>query len=108
MSEAYDRGKLVELFGDDPGTLSEVEREFLETARSVEREISTTENLLAIARAAHRLKGAAGVIGAVPLHALAKSVEIAAKASDLKTVRGLSPEMRREVERVAAQVAAHA
>ena len=33
MSPAYDRDKLVELFGDDPATLAEVEREFLDTAR---------------------------------------------------------------------------
>ena len=26
MSDAYDRDKLVELFGDDPATLAEVER----------------------------------------------------------------------------------
>ena len=33
---AYDRTKLVELFGEDPKTLAEVEREFLETARVAE------------------------------------------------------------------------
>ena len=32
--QAYDRDKLVELFGDDPATLAEVEREFLDTART--------------------------------------------------------------------------
>ena len=37
--QAYDRDKLVELFGDDPRTLAEVEREFLDTARDVAREI---------------------------------------------------------------------
>ena len=38
MSEAYDRDKLVELFGNDPAILAEVEREFLDTARGAERE----------------------------------------------------------------------
>jgi len=36
-SPAYDRAKLVELFGDDPRTLAEVEREFLDTARVAEQ-----------------------------------------------------------------------
>ena len=64
MSAAYDRDRLVELFGDDPETLAEVEREFFETARDAEREIAATDDLAAIARAAHRLKGASGMIGA--------------------------------------------
>ena len=33
--KAYDRDKLVELFGNDPGTISAVEREFYDTARDV-------------------------------------------------------------------------
>ena len=37
---AYDRSKLIELFGDDAATLAEVERDFLETARDAEREIA--------------------------------------------------------------------
>ena len=61
---AYDRTKLVELFGEDPKTLAEVEREFLETARVAEREIVNTTDCNQIARAAHRLKGASGMIGA--------------------------------------------
>ena len=69
MSSAYDRDKLVELFGDDPHTLAEVEREFLDTARVAEREITGTDDLAAIARVAHRLKGASGMIGAAALPA---------------------------------------
>ena len=56
MTQAYDRDKLVELFGDDPQTLAEVEREFLDTARTAEREIKGTDDCQVIARAAHRLK----------------------------------------------------
>ena len=62
MSCAYDRDRLVELFGDDSGTLADVEREFLDTVRAAEREIAGTDDLAAVARAAHRLKGASGVI----------------------------------------------
>jgi len=104
--EAYDRGKLVELFGDDKATLAEVEREFLETARTAEQEIAGTEDCDTIARAAHRLKGASGMIGAVALRQLAEAVEKAAKSYDLKAVRRLHPDFAREVERVAEQVGA--
>ena len=103
MTQAYDRDKLVELFGDDPATLAEVEREFLDTARVVEREIRGTDDLVAIARAAHRLKGASGMIGAAALRQIAEAVERAAKADDLPTVRRLYDMFRLEVKRVAEQ-----
>lgn len=106
MINAYDRDKLVELFGDDPATLAEVEREFLDTARVVEREIRGTDDLLAIARAAHRLKGASGMIGAAALRRISEAVERAAKADDLPTVRGLYDMFSLEVKRVAEQVGA--
>ena len=108
MTQAYDRDKLVELFGDDPATLAEVEREFLETARTAEREIKETDDFIAIARAAHRLKGASGMIGAGSLRQIAEAVERAAKAEDLQTVRRLRetfcPEMRRVAEQAGVTV----
>jgi len=103
MSEAYDREKLVELFGDDPEILAEVEREFFDTAREAEHEIAGTDDLDAIARAAHRLKGASGMIGAASLRQIAEAVERAAKASDLSTVRRMHDLFRQEVRRVADQ-----
>jgi HPt (histidine-containing phosphotransfer) domain-containing protein len=103
MSDAYDREKLVELFGEDPATLAEVEREFFDTARVAEREISGTDDLAVIARAAHRLKGASGMIGAASLQRIAEAVERAAKASDLPTVRRMHDVFRQEVQRVAEQ-----
>lgn len=103
MTNAYDRDKLVELFGNDPATLAEVEREFLDTARVVEREIRGTDDLVAIARAAHRLKGASGMIGAAALRQIAEAVERAAKADDLPTVRRLHGMFSLEVKRVADQ-----
>jgi HPt (histidine-containing phosphotransfer) domain-containing protein len=101
--QAYDRDKLIELFGDDPRTLAEVEREFLDTARDVAREIKGTDDFIAIARAAHRLKGASGMIGAAPLRAIAEAVERAAKAQDLGVVRGLQAQFHHEIQRVADQ-----
>ncbi len=104
---AYDRDKLVELFGDDPKTLAEVERDFLATTRGAEREISDASDCEVIARAAHRLKGASGMIGAAALRTLAEAVEQAAKAQDLAGIRRLRETFRREVGRVADQVAAN-
>jgi HPt (histidine-containing phosphotransfer) domain-containing protein len=104
--QAYDRDKLVELFGDDPATLAEVEREFLDTARVAEREIIGASDVTVIARAAHRLKGASGMIGASSLHTVAEAVERAAKANDLSGVRRMHEHFSREVERVALQVGA--
>lgn len=106
MSGAYDRDRLVELFGDDSGTLADVEREFLDMVRAAEREISGTDDLAAVARAAHRLKGASGVIGAAALCELAEAIEKAAAADDRPGVRRLGVALREEVRRVADQVRA--
>jgi HPt (histidine-containing phosphotransfer) domain-containing protein len=103
MSAAYDRDRLVELFGNDPATLATVEREFFDTARDAAREIAGTDDLETIARAAHRLKGASGMIGAAPLREIAEAVERAAKAEDLTYVRQLHDHFCREVLRVAEQ-----
>lgn len=103
MSKAYDRAKLVELFGDDVRALAEIEREFLDTARAAEREIAGTDDLAAIARVAHRLKGASGMIGAAALRRIAEAVERAAEAADLPSVRRLHGVFSQEVRRVAEQ-----
>jgi HPt (histidine-containing phosphotransfer) domain-containing protein len=100
----YDRAKLVELFGEDPATLAEVERDFLDTARGAEREIRGTVDCVVIARAAHRLKGASGMIGAVTLHRLSETIERLAKAGDLAAARRLFDMLSQEVRRVAEQV----
>ena len=99
----YDRERLVELFGNDPKTLTEVEREFVETAREAEREIAEANDLGTIARAAHRVKGASGMIGAAALHRVAEALERAAKADDLPGVRRMQMIFSQEVKRVAEQ-----
>jgi HPt (histidine-containing phosphotransfer) domain-containing protein len=103
VSQAYDRDRLVELFGNDPHTLAVVEREFLDTAREAEREIAATDDLGTIARAAHRLKGACGMIGAATLRQIAEAVEGAAKADNLLSVRRMHAVFSQEVKRVAEQ-----
>jgi HPt (histidine-containing phosphotransfer) domain-containing protein len=105
---AYDRARLVELFGDDPKTLAEVEHDFVKTARDAEREIAAANDLAVIGRAAHRVKGASGMIGAVALHKIAEALERAAKAGDLTSVRGLQTIFSQEVKRVADQAGAPA
>jgi HPt (histidine-containing phosphotransfer) domain-containing protein len=106
MSDAYDRDRLVELFGDDSRTLADVEREFLDTVRTAEREIAGTDDLVVIARVAHRLKGASGMIGAAALHRIAEAVEGAAKADDLPGVRRLHDMFSQEMHRIAKQAGA--
>ncbi|CAN5898905.1 hypothetical protein BH11PSE3_BH11PSE3_00910 [soil metagenome] len=101
--QAYDRARLFELFGNDPAAVAEVEREFLDTARAAEREIRETDDFTTIARAAHRLKGASGVIGAAALHRIAEAVERAAQEEDLLTVLRLCETFGRAVRRVAKQ-----
>ena len=103
MIAAYDRDRLVELFGDDPSTLAEVEREFFDTAWDAAREIAATDDLATIARAAHRLKGASGMIGATPLHRIAEAIERIAKAGDLAGVRRMEEALRLDVLHVAGQ-----
>jgi len=100
---AYDRARLVELFGNDPQTLAQVEREFVETARGAEREMADTDDLATIARAAHRVKGASGMIGAAALHQVAEALERTAKAGDQPGMRRLRTLFNQEVKRVAEQ-----
>lgn len=107
MSLPYDRTRLVELFGGDAATLAEIEREFLDAARSAHEEIRETEDLETIAQAAHRLKGASGMIGADALSQVAAAVERAARANDLSAVRRLDERFRHELTKVATLMSGH-
>ena len=103
----YDRDRLVELFGNHPKTLAEVEREFVETAREAEREIGDADDLGTIARARaprERRLGHDRRVGAV-----AEAPERAAKAGDLPGVRRMqifSQEVKRAAEQAGLTVAA--
>jgi HPt (histidine-containing phosphotransfer) domain-containing protein len=98
VSAAYDRDKLVELFGNDPTTLarSSASSSTPPGARARDRRDRRSRT---IARAAHRLKGASGMIGAAPLHQIAEAIERAAKAHDLETVRAWRPGSSRDPAR---------
>jgi HPt (histidine-containing phosphotransfer) domain-containing protein len=106
MNQAYDRNRLIELFGGDAATLAEIEREFLDTTWGAQEEIRGTDDLATIARAAHRLKGTAGMIGADALSQIAAAVEHAARGENLPGVRRLDNALAQEVARVAAQAGA--
>ena len=105
---AYDRERLVELFGDDSKTLAEVEREFVATTRQAEHEIGGTDDLAIIACAAHRVKGASGMIGAHALHKVAEALERTAKAGDRPGVRRLRTIFSQEIRLVAEQAGSRA
>ena len=72
--------------------------------QSIVREVLGTTDPGVIARAAHRLKGASGMIGAEALHAISEAVERTAKAGDMSSVRRLLEAFRSEVRKVADQV----
>lgn len=101
MSSPYDRARLIELFGNDTGALSDVLHAFLDTVRVADQEIRAAADPGAVARAAHRLKGASGMIGASALHQIAGAIESAAKMHDLSGVRSLHGMIGREMARVA-------
>jgi CheY-like chemotaxis protein/HPt (histidine-containing phosphotransfer) domain-containing protein len=82
---AIDRGVLAAWLGDDRAALNELLRKFRETGIKTEREIqdaSRSGNLATLAAAAHKLNGAALVIGAAELAAAAAALERAGKAGD--------------------------
>jgi len=101
--QAYDRDKLVELFGDDPRTLAEVEREFLDTARVAERENHGHRRLEGDRPRRPPPEGRVGHDRAATLRQIAEALERAAKGDDLTGVRRLYGLFAQEVRRVAEQ-----
>lgn len=81
--------------------------EFRATAPQQERELTdsvASGDCIAVAEAAHALKGAAAIVAAEPLRMLALEVETAATNGDLEQVASLLDAMRYELARCLQQI----
>jgi HPt (histidine-containing phosphotransfer) domain-containing protein len=94
---------LNQFTGGDEELRREMLREFL-TANAADavalREALAGEDVAAIARAAHRVKGASRMIGAQPFADVVERIEDAARTEDRAAVRGCVTDFEREQARL--------
>jgi len=86
----FDPERLRSLFGTDPGTLAHMFESFADSAARDLNAVQVADEAGPLAEAAHRLKGAARVVGAQLLAEQAARIEVAARAGDLAGARAAS------------------
>jgi signal transduction histidine kinase/CheY-like chemotaxis protein len=88
----------------DAGFDSGLIEDFLHTTRddvAALRAALVRRDAGAIAREAHRIRGASGLVGATALHDVAARIEAAGRAEDIGAVEASLPDLEREVARFA-------
>jgi PAS domain S-box-containing protein len=108
-SRAIDPAALTGLFGDDAATIAAMLADFLASAEAsaaaIARAVAGGRRPEVVAEA-HRLKGAARIVGAAVLGDAAEALERAA-AADASDVAGPAQRVEAEIRRVRADIAGH-
>ncbi len=101
--EPLDPDALLPYTGGDPGLRDDILRQFLAAHIDDMSELSPVADFMdaeKIARATHRIKGAARMIGALPLATAAEEVEKAARSGLVDAACGLLPKLSVETTRL--------
>jgi signal transduction histidine kinase/DNA-binding NarL/FixJ family response regulator/HPt (histidine-containing phosphotransfer) domain-containing protein len=100
-----DRATLAELSGGDEQLEREILTDFRKASDTDATELAAAlagANQEQITRVAHRMKGASGMVGALPLAAICHRIEVASRAGDAAAVAAETAPLQREIERLAA------
>jgi HPt (histidine-containing phosphotransfer) domain-containing protein len=98
---------LMDMFGDDEETCTEILQDFLDPSWTIIEEIHdghTTRSSESVQQASHKLKSAAFSIGAEALGDQCQRIEAAAKADDWQTIDLVVPAIRGSMEKIAAYI----
>ena len=98
---------LMEMFGDDEETCTEILQDFLDPSWVIIEEISAgyiARSAELVQQASHKLKSAAFSVGAEELGDQCRQIEAAAKADDWKTIDQVVPDLTSSMKQVAAYI----
>jgi signal transduction histidine kinase/DNA-binding response OmpR family regulator len=110
-SDVLDRSVLAAWLGNDAAAVRSLLQKFRDAAVDAERKLADASrqgDLPALTAAAHRLKGAAGAVGAVGVGYRAGALEAAAKAGDWSRCRQELGPLAADIRRVIAEIDASA
>lgn len=102
-----DTSALVEIFGDDEETISEILSEFVEPAWKIVEEVEAAikqKDAPEVGAAGHKLKSSSRAVGANSLSDLCFVLEKAGKANDWDTINSESPKLRPLMDSVASYI----